>query len=103
MLSKELQDYFFELYKNAFYHDDKITIEELYKKIEKPEVREIRDNLLLEAEKRAEKLARKAVNKIKNKSFSELSAEFLGDEENNSGEEFGKDLLEEIEKELKKN
>lgn len=98
MLTKEQQLYFFNLYKNAFYLDDKLEIEESLKEIEKPEVRKNRDRLLKAAEKNATTLARKVVNKIKHKSIEEL--ETLLNSENH--ESFGEDLLKEIESELEK-
>lgn len=102
MLTKKQQKYFFELFKNAFYLDEKLTIETIYKKIEDPEVREIRNNLLVEAEKKAIRYAKKAVSKIKHKSFDTLLNDVLQAEGSNS-EKFGEELLDEIEDDLKKN
>ena len=102
MLTKKQQNYFFELFRNAFYFDVKATIEEIYKDIEKDEIRQIRDQLLIEAEKRAIKNAKKAVRKIKNKSIDQLLKLFSDDSRPNN-EKFGEDLLNEIEKDLKEN
>ena len=101
MLTKDQKKYFFNLFKNSFYLDDKVTIEALYKDIEKPEVREKRDKLLIEAEKNAIKFAKKAVSKIKNLDFKELFEGFTSSDESH-GEQFGENLLKDIEKELRK-
>ena len=102
MLTKEQQKYFFELFKNAFYLDEKLTIETIYKKIEDPEVREIRNKLLVKAEKKAIRYAKKAVSKIKRRNFDTLLKDVLQSEGSNS-DKFGEELLDEIEDDLKKN
>ena len=101
MLTNDQQKFFFNLFKNAFYQDDKITIEEIYKNIEKADVRETRDKLLLEAEKRAIRSAKKAVKKIKNKKFKNLYKAVTSSDDSSS-EKFGEELLEEIEEDTKK-
>ena len=100
MLTKDQQKFFFNYFKNVLYNDDKITIEEIYKKIEDPEVREIRDNLLREAEKKAIRYAKVAVRKIKNKTFEQLLNAVQNPDDQNPGS-FGEDLLDEIEKDLR--
>ena len=101
MLSEKEKNYFFEYFKNIFYLDDKATIEEIYSDIEKEEVRKNRDRLLLEAEKRAIENAQKAVRKIKNTTIDQLAQQF-GEDSASSDRTFGKDLLTEIETDLKK-
>ena len=98
MLTEEQERYFFDLFKNVFYLDDKQVIEESLKDIDRSEVRKKRDRLLVAAEKNSIKLAHKIVNEIKDKDIHEIEGILSSDTQKN----FGEELLKEIESELEK-
>ena len=99
MLTEEQQSYFFKLFKNVFYADDKAAIEEIYNNIEKEKIRTARDRLLREAENRATTNAQKAVRKIRNKSMDQLLQQY-NEDSTSSQQKFGEELFAEIEMDL---
>ena len=96
MLTEDQQEYLFNVFKNAFYYDNKSAIEENLKQIEGQKTRKERDELLKAAEKNASKLASSMIKKIKHMSMKEISDTINSQEQDN----FGKGLLNEVNDEL---
>ena len=96
MLTEDEQEHLFNVFKNAFYNDDKSAIEENLNKIEDQKTRKERDELLNTAEKNASKLASRVIKKIKHMSMKEIS-DTINSQEQDS---FGKGLLNEVNDEL---